>query len=250
MEILGIDIGGTGIKGAIVDSKKGKLLTDRLRMPTPAPATPELMLDTVRELVKEFGWKGPIGSGFPAVVQHEIVRTASNIDKSWIGVNAAKEIEKLTGCPTHLVNDVDAAGMAEMKFGAGKKEKGVAIIIAAGTGIGSALFINRKLVPNTELGFVYVNQMPGEHYAANSVRENEGLSWEEWGGRFNEYLQRLEFLFWPDLLILGGGVSKRFDEYKQYFDLKTKLVPAKAKNNAGIIGAALAAKEAGLKGKR
>lgn len=250
MEILGIDIGGTGIKGAIVNTKKGKLITDRFRLETPSPATPKLMLNAVHELVKEFHWKGPIGCGFPAAVQHEIVRTASNIDKSWIGMNAAYEIEKLTGCSTHLVNDVDAAGTAEMRFGAGKKQKGVTIVLAAGTGIGSALFINKKLVPNTELGFVHINQMPGEYYAANSVREKEELSWQEWATRLNEFLKRLESLFYPDLFILGGGVSKRFSEYEQYFDLNTKLVPAKAKNNAGIIGAALAAEDFGIKKKK
>lgn len=247
MKILGIDIGGTGIKGAIVDSKKGTLLSERVRIPTPQPPTPEAMIATVAELVKTFKWKGVIGCGFPAAVQHEIVRTASNIDKSWIGLNAAFEIEKITGCPTHVVNDVDAAGLAEMKFGAGKKQKGVTIVLAAGTGIGSAIFIDNKLVPNMELGFIHVNGMPGEHYAANSVRENEELSWEEWGKRFNEYLRRLESLFWPDLFILGGGVSKKFDKYFQYFDIKTKIVPASTRNHAGIIGAAIAAKEEGLK---
>ncbi len=242
MKVLGIDIGGSGIKGAVVNTKTGELITERKRFPTPQPATPEAMLDTVAELVNSFKWKGIIGCGFPAAVQHDIVRTASNIEKSWIGLNAAEEITKRTGCPTHVVNDVDAAGLAEMKFGAGKKQKGVTIVLAAGTGIGSAIFIENTLVPNMELGFIHVNGMPGEHYAANSVRENEDLSWEEWGKRFNEYLQRLESLFWPDLFILGGGVSKEYKEYKKYFKLNTKIVRAKAKNNAGIIGGALAAK--------
>lgn len=242
MKILGIDIGGSGIKGAVVDTKKGKLLTKRKRFKTPQPATPEDMLNTVVQLVEHFEWKGIIGCGFPAAVQRDIVRTASNIDKTWIGLNAAEEITKRTNCPTHVLNDVDAAGLAEMKFGAGKKQEGVTIVLAAGTGIGSAIFIDKDLVPNMELGFIHVNGMPGEHYAANSVRENEKLSWEEWGGRFNEYLQRLESLFWPDLFILGGGVSKDYNEYKKYFNVNTKIVPAKTKNHAGIIGAALAAK--------
>ncbi|MFT6866571.1 MAG: polyphosphate glucokinase [Cyclobacteriaceae bacterium] len=249
MEVLGIDIGGSGIKGAIVNTKKGTLVTERLRIPTPQPATPDAVLDTIVELVSSFKWKGVIGCGFPAVVQHEIVRTASNIDKSWIGRNASMEIKKITGCPTHLVNDVDAAGLAEMKFGAGMKQKGVTIMLAAGTGIGSAIFIDKKLVPNMELGFVHVNGMPGEYFAADSVRENEGLSWEEWAKRFNEYLLRLESLFWPDLFILGGGVSNKYDLYSQYFDIRTKIVPAKTRNHAGIIGAALAAKAEGLKAK-
>lgn len=250
MEILGIDIGGSGIKGAVVDSRKGELLTERIRLVTPQPATPKAMLATVAELVDTFKWKGVIGCGFPAAVQHEIVRTASNIDKSWIGLNAAKEVEKLTKCPTHVVNDVDAAGLAEMKFGAGKGQKGVTIMLAAGTGIGSAIFIKKKLVPNMELGFIHVNGMPGEHYAANSVRENEELSWEVWAGRFNEYLHRLESLFWPDLFILGGGVSKKFENFSQYFDINTEIVPAKTRNHAGIIGAAMAAKDEGLKVKK
>lgn len=241
MEILGIDIGGSGIKGAVVDTETGQLLSERKRIPTPQPATPDAMLSTVAELVDFFGWKGPIGCGFPAAVQNEIVRTASNIDKSWIGLNAAKKIESLTGCHTHVVNDVDAAGLAEMKYGAGKEQKGVTIMLAAGTGIGSAIFIDKTLVPNMELGFIHVKGMPGEYYAANSVRENEKLSWEEWAKRFNEYLLRLESLFWPDLFILGGGVSKKFEEFSQYFDIKTKIVPALTRNHAGIIGAALAA---------
>lgn len=242
MKILGIDIGGSGIKGAIVNTKTGELLTERKRFETPQPATPEAMLDTIALLVRHFEWKGIIGCGFPAAVQREIVRTASNIDKTWIGLNAAEEITKRTNCPTHVVNDVDAAGLAEMKFGAGKKQEGVTIVLAAGTGIGSAIFIDNILVPNMELGFIHVNGMPAEHYAANSVREDENLSWEEWGGRFNEYMQRLESLFWPDLFILGGGVSKEYKEYKKYFKLNTKIVRAKTKNHAGIIGAALAAK--------
>jgi polyphosphate glucokinase len=175
-------------------------------------------------------------------VQRDIVRTASNIDKSWIGLNAADEIAKRTSCPTHVVNDVDAAGLAEMKFGAGKKQAGVTIVLAAGTGIGSAIFVDGVLVPNMELGFIHVKGMPGEYYASNSVREAENLSWEAWGLRFNEYLIRLESLFWPDLFILGGGVSKDFEEYEKFFSTDTKVVSAKAKNNAGIIGAALAAK--------
>ncbi|MFY0598645.1 MAG: ROK family protein [Cyclobacteriaceae bacterium] len=249
MEILGIDIGGSGIKGAVVDIKKGELVSERVRIPTPNPPTPEAMLDTVAVLVSGFKWKGVIGCGFPAVVQHEIVKTASNIDKTWIGVNAAKQIKSLTGCPTHVVNDVDAAGLAEMKFGAGKKRKGVTIMLAAGTGIGSAIFINKKLVPNSELGFIHVNGMPGEHYAANSVRERENLSLEVWAKRFNEYLVRLESLFWPDLFIIGGGISKKFEMFSEHINLDTKVVPAMTRNHAGIIGGALAAESIKLKKK-
>lgn len=245
MKVLGIDIGGTGIKGAIVDTKRGKLITERVRIPTPDPATPQAVLDTVIQLVNEFSYKGPIGCGFPAAVRHEIVKTASNIDKSWLGMNAAQQIRKATKCPTHLINDVDAAGIAEMKFGAGKKQKksDTTMMVAAGTGIGTSLFIGKKLVPNTELGFVHLHNMPGEHYAANSVREAENLSLSEWAQRFNEYLMRLESLFWPDLFIIGGGISKKFEEYEQYFTLDTQIVPAATRNHAGIIGAAISAKD-------
>lgn len=243
MKLLGIDVGGSGIKGGIVDTKKGILLTDRHRIDTPQPATPKAMIQTISEIVRFFEWNGPIGCGFPAAVRGEIIKTASNIDKSWIGLNAANLIQEATGCPTHLVNDVDAAGLSEMKFGAGKGQKGVTIMVAAGTGLGTGLFIGKKLVPNTELGFVMVDKIAGEHYAANSVRENEDLSWKEWGTRFNKYLKRLESLFWPDLFIMGGGVSKKFDQYEQYLTLDTPVVPAEARNHAGIIGAALAAKQ-------
>ena len=248
MEILGVDIGGTGIKGAIVDTKKGQLLTERMRIPTPQPATPEAVINTIKELIDHFQWHGVVGCGLPSVVVHDVVRTASNIDESWIGLNAAEEIKRMTGCPTHLVNDVDAAGLAEMKFGAGKGTKGVTIMLAAGTGLGSALFLDKKLLPNTEFGFIMVNrEIETEYYAANSIREKENLDWETWAGRLNEVFLRLESLFYPDLFILGGGVSKKFDLYKQYFDLNTKLVPATNRNHAGIIGAALAAKSEGLK---
>ncbi|MEM7108192.1 MAG: ROK family protein [Bacteroidota bacterium] len=242
MKILGIDIGGTGIKGAIVDTKKGKLLTERHRISTPQPATPSAVIETVESMVAEFDWHGPIGCGFPAAVKHEIVKTAANIDNSWIGLNAAAKIQKDTGCPTHLVNDVDAAGFAEMKFGAGRKNKGTVMIVAVGTGIGTAIFIEGRLLPNTELGHLYLHGMDAEHYAANSIREKEHLDWETWGDRLNEYLQHLELLFWPDLIILGGGVSKKFDYFKEFLQLDSDVVPALNRNNAGIIGAALAAK--------
>lgn len=242
MKVLGIDIGGTGIKGAIVDTKKGQLLTERYRIATPQPATPSAVIETVEKVIAEFDWHGPIGCGFPAAVKHEIVKTAANIDNSWIGLNAAAKIQKDTGCPTHLVNDVDAAGFAEMKFGAGKHHKGTVMMVAVGTGIGTAIFIDGRLLPNTELGHLYLHGMEAEHYAANSVRESEELDWETWGKRLNEYLQHLESLFWPDLIILGGGVSKKFEHYKRFIQLDASIVPALNRNNAGIIGAALAAK--------
>ncbi len=241
MEILGIDVGGSGIKGALVDPNKGKLLTDRYRIPTPKPATPAAVIHTIEKVIEHFDWKGAVGCGFPAAVKNEIVKTASNIDNSWIGVNASAQIEQKTGCPTHLVNDVDAAGYAEADFGAGKGRRGTIFMAAFGTGIGTALFHNQQLVPNTELGHLPMHGMAAEDYAANSIRKKENLSWEEWGGRMNEYLQLIEALFWPDIIIIGGGVSKHFKKYNPYLYLDTEVVPAKSRNHAGIIGAALAA---------
>src|SRR6056297_4134785 len=240
MEILGIDVGGTGIKGAIVDPDKGKLLSDRYRIPTPKPATPSLTIETIGAVIKKFDWRGAVGCGFPAAVKREIVKTASNIDESWIGVNASAQIEKMTGCPTHLVNDVDAAGYAEAEFGAGKNRRGTIFMAAFGTGIGTALFHNQQLVPNTEQGHIPMHGNVAENYAANSIRENEELSWETWGKRVNEYLQLIESLIWPDLIIIGGGVSKNFNEFGSYIDVESEVVPAESRNHAGIIGAALA----------
>lgn len=242
MEILGIDIGGSGIKGGIVDVEKGELITDRHRIPTPKPATPHAVVETVRNIVEEFKWKGDIGCGFPAAVKHDVVKTASNIDKTWIGLDAAKKIELATGCRTHLVNDVDAAGYAEMTYGAGKGNKGTVVMVAAGTGIGTSLFSEGVLFPNSELGFVRLKDcIPGELYAANSVRKKEELSWEDWGKRFNEYLVRVESLFWPDLFIIGGGISKKFSEFSAFLQCEATIKPAEMKNHAGIIGAAVAA---------
>ena len=247
MKILGIDVGGSGIKGGIVDIKQGEMVTERYRITTPQPATPDAVITTITEIIDHFEWKGSVGVGFPAAVVNEIVKTASNIDKSWIGVNAAQRIEEATGCPTHLVNDVDAAGFAEMKFGAGLREKGVVFMAAFGTGIGTAIFKNGILLPNTELGHLKMKGMIAEHYAANSVREKNNMSWEEWGKRVNIYLHYIEELFYPELIIIGGGVSSDFDNFKKYLTLNTTVVPAENKNHAGIIGSALAAYSEGLK---
>lgn len=243
MEILGIDVGGSGIKGAIVDTVKGELITERFRIPTPQPATPDAVIDTITEIIKNFNWRGPIGCGFPAAIVERIVRTASNIDNSWIGVNASDRIQQATGCPTRLVNDVDAAGYAEMEFGAGRHEFGTVFIAAFGTGIGTAVFTNHELVTNTELGHIKLgNGMVAEHYTANSIRERDNLSWTEWGDRVNEYLKEIEFLLWPDLMIIGGGVSKDFEEFSDCLKLESRIIPAENQNHAGIIGAALSAR--------
>ena len=246
MKILGIDVGGSGIKGGIVDIEKGEMITDRYRIPTPQPATPDAIIETITKIIDHFEWKGSVGVGFPAAIVNEIVRTASNIDKSWIGVNASQIIEDKTGCATHLVNDVDAAGFAEMKFGAGIDQKGVVFMAAFGTGIGTAIFKNSVLMPNTELGHLKMKDMIAEDYAANSVREKNNLSWEDWGSRVNEYLEYIEKLFYPDLIVIGGGVSTDFSDFKEYLTLSTTVIPAKNKNHAGIIGSALAAHAEGL----
>ncbi len=242
--ILGIDIGGTGTKGAIVNVKTGEILTKRLRFPTPQPATPPRVAGVIRKIKNDLNWKGPIGCGFPAVVQKGVVQTAINVDDSWIGTNAVQLLEEFTKCPITVINDADAAGLAELKFGAGKNEKGVVAIVTLGTGVGSALFINGKLVPNTELGQVILaNGITGERYTSNAIRKGEKLSWEIWGKRLNDYLNYLCTLTYPDLVIIGGGVSKRIELYRDYLQLPagTKLATAAFKNQAGIVGGAIAA---------
>lgn len=250
MQILGIDIGGTGIKGAPVDTNTGELLDERLRIPTPLPATPKAVIDTVAEIADYFKWKDPVGCGFPAAIKNETIMTASNIDKSWIGLNAGKKISEKINCHTHMVNDVDAAGFAEVKFGAGKNQKGVVIMAAIGTGIGTALVSNGHLFENSELGHLMLHGDIAEKYTSNIIRKNQNLSWEEFAGRLDEYLHRLEFLFWPDLIIIGGGVSKHHELFFPMLKVNTPVVPAKLLNNAGIVGAAIAAENVGLKGKR
>jgi polyphosphate glucokinase len=239
--ILGIDFGGSGIKGAPVDTKKGVLLDERFRIPTPDPADPEKVTDVIASIISHFKWDGAVGVAFPAVVQHGVVKTASNIDKSWIGTDAASLMQKKTKRPVFIVNDADAAGMAEMKFGAGKHEKGLVLLITVGTGIGTVLFSRRKLVPNTELGHIYLSSgMEAEEFASDAVRKKEGLDWSEWGKRFNIYLNEMQRLFWPDLIIVGGGISKKKSNYIDQIDVKCRIVMAESKNEAGIIGAAIA----------
>ncbi|MEM7659943.1 MAG: ROK family protein [Bacteroidota bacterium] len=241
MDVLGIDIGGSGIKGAIVDTISGTLTTERHRIPTPQPATPRAVAETTRELVEHFHWKGPIGCGFPAAIQQGVARTASNIDKKWIGVNVETLLHNRTNCPVTVVNDADAAGLAEVNFGAKRGLKGVTLLLTVGTGIGSALINNGVLVPNTELGHLKFKGDIAEKYASDSARKRQDLSWKEWGKRFNEYLHHVHRLFYPDLIILGGGASKKFEKYEDHIDVETDVMPAKLLNQAGIIGAAVAA---------
>jgi polyphosphate glucokinase len=241
-KILGVDIGGSGIKGAPVHTKKGILKKERHRILTPDPATPEAVAGVIKELVDHFSWKGPVGCGFPAVIQKGVAKTAANVDKSWIGTNVDELFTKVSGCPTFVVNDADAAGMAEVKFGAGRDCDGTILLITIGTGLGTVLFSKGKLVKNTELGHIILNGQDAEKYASDAARKNFNLSWEEWAGRFNEYLLYMESLFWPELIIIGGGASKKEKKFFQYLTVQAEVKPAELLNNAGIVGAALYAK--------
>lgn len=237
-KILGVDVGGTGIKGAIVNLETGELLTERKRLSTPQPATPKNVAATFGELIRKFDWKGPVGSGFPAIVKDGVALSAANIDKTWVNTNVEKVFSAASACSVKVCNDADAAGVAEVSFGVGKGQKGVVILITIGTGLGSALFVNGQLVPNTEFGHVFLNNMVAERYASNSTRKNYDLSWKKWGKRFNEYLLHLERILNPHLIILGGGISKHYKTYAEYFEVACPVVPAKLLNNAGIVGAA------------
>jgi polyphosphate glucokinase len=237
--VLGIDIGGTGIKGAPVDTRSGKLLADRHRIPTPQPATPAAVAETVAELAKFFQWTGPSGATFPAAIRNGVALTAANVDKSWIGADAAKLFSEAVGAEVTVMNDADAAGIAEVEFGAGKGQAGVVIIATLGTGIGSALFVDGTLVPNTELGHLKMGKHDAESRAAESVREAKNLSWSDWAKRLDEYFDLLEALFWPDLFIVGGGVSKKSAKFLPLLNTKVPIVPALLLNEAGIVGAAV-----------
>jgi len=240
MHVLGVDIGGSGIKCAIVDTITGKLVTERHRIDTPQPATPEAIAAVLAQLVTHFDWNGPIGCGFPAAIQHGIARTASNISQAFIGTNIDKLFSEATKCPCYNLNDADSAGIAEMHFGEGAEQSGVVLLITIGTGLGTAFFTDGKLLPNTELGHLYFrNGNKAEHYASDAVRKTQDLSWKRWGERFNSYLIMMEELFWPDLIILGGGASKKFDKFKDQITVEAPVKAAAFLNQAGIVGAAL-----------
>ena len=242
MQIMGIDIGGSGIKGAPVDVEAGQLAVERYKIATPQPSVPEAVAEVVAQLVNHFDYQGPIGCTFPAVVQHGVTLSAANVDKSWIGTNAAELFTKATGHQVCVLNDADAAGVAEMAFGAGRGHQGVVIMLTFGTGIGSAIFFKGQLLPNTEFGHVQLRGKDAEHRASARVRDEEKLSWKEWGVRVNEYLQYMEMLFTPDLFIIGGGVSRKFDKFIKYLEVRAEILPAQLENDAGIVGAAMAAK--------
>lgn len=243
MEVLGIDIGATGMKGAIVDVEKGVLTTERFRIDTPRPATPEAMLKVVKEIIAHFNWTGPVGCGFPSSIHHSVVHTSSNLNAKWVGVNIDDFFEKGTGLPFVVVNDADAAGIAEMNFGVGKGKKGLVLTITVGTGLGSGAFFDGKLIPNLELGQLHYKKYNRvEKYASNSTRKDKDMSFKKWGKRFNKFLNYVDLILCPDLFIIGGGGSKYFDEYKKYLKVKVPVIPAETRNEAGIIGAAYAAK--------
>lgn len=241
MHILGLDVGGSGIKGAVIDTQMGRLITERHRIETPHPASPEAVVETVVKIVEHFSWSGLVGCGFPAVVKDGTVHTASNIAPEWVGVEGQQMLEGATGCSVWLVNDADAAGVAEMHFGAGRGQHGLVIIMTFGTGIGTSLFIDGRLVPNTELGHIEIRGKDAERRAADGVRKSKSLEWDEWAQRVDEYLLVMERLFWPDLFIVGGGVSKKSQKFFPLLTVQTPVVHAHLLNEAGMIGAAVAA---------
>ncbi len=245
MAALGIDIGGSGIKGAPVDVATGAFLRDRIRIPTPVPGSPEQVIEVISHIVEEFNWQGKIGVGFPGVVRRGVVVTAANVSPEWTGTDMAELIQAQTGCPAVILNDADAAGLAEMRFGGGKRfEDSYVIFLTIGTGIGSAFFLKKELWPNIELGHMEIRGKEAEHRAGDGVRKEKELSWKQWAKRLNEVLQTYDFLFSPDAIILGGGVSKQFDRFSKYLKgIRAEVLPAELQNQAGIIGAAMAAEE-------
>jgi len=243
MQILGIDVGGSGIKGAPVDIATGDLTAERLRIKTPKGAEPGPVADVVAEIAKSFNWSGPIGIGFPAPIKTGVAMMAANISEKWVGTNADELFTKTTGCPSTTVNDADAAGLAEMEFGAGKGQPGTVIMITLGTGIGTAIFHRGKLLPNTEFGHLDMKGKDAEHRASDAVRQLEDLSWKKYAKRLNKYLAEMEKLFWPDLFIVGGGISKQSEKYIPLLKIETPIVTAQFLNEAGIVGAALAARK-------
>ncbi len=241
MEVLGIDVGGSGIKGAPINTETGMILVERHRIRTPEGAEPQAVADVIAELTRHFMWKGPIGVGFPAPIKHGVVKMAANISPDWVGLNADELLSRTTGSPVTVLNDADAAGLAEITFGAGKGKSGVVIMVTLGTGIGSAIFVDGKLVPNTEFGHVQINGHDAEARASDAARQREDLNWKKYAKRLNRYLAEMEKLFWPDLFIIGGGISKYHEKYLPQLTVTVPVIPAQLLNEAGIVGAALAA---------
>lgn len=238
--ILGVDIGGSGVKGALVDIETGKLLTERLRLETPKNGKPDEVAKLVNEIIQHFSWSGLVGVGFPAVIRNGVAITAANISEKWIGLNVNQLLAQNTNCSMYTVNDADAAGLAEMGFGAGKNESdGVVMMLTFGTGIGSALFTDRHLVPNTELGHLIIDGKDAERSASAAARERKEWTWKQWAKRVQRYLDMLESLFYIDLIIVGGGVSKDSEKFFPHLKTRARIVPAELFNQAGIVGAAL-----------
>ncbi|HSE08718.1 MAG TPA: ROK family protein [Nocardioidaceae bacterium] len=246
--VLGIDIGGTGVKGAPVDLATGELVAERVKIKTPKPATPESVADVVEQIAEKFtGAHGesPIGIAIPAVCQHGVARSAANIDPSWVDTDVDALFTARLGRPVHVVNDADAAGVAEAKYGVARDVPGLVILTTLGTGIGSAFLLDGKLMPNSELGHLEIDGYDAEQRAAQSAKEREGLSYKAWAARLQRYYSHVESLFWPDLFVVGGGISKASDKFLPLLDLRTPIVPAKLRNQAGIVGAAWLAREFG-----
>ncbi len=240
MTVLGIDVGGSGIKGAIVETATGKLQTERFRLETPGGAQPKDVAQVVNKVAEHFAWTGLIGCGFPAIIQKSIACNAANISRKWIGTNVDRLFMDATGCEVHTVNDADAAGLAEMTFGIGREiQSGVTILLTLGTGIGSAIFVNGQLLPNTELGHLEIRGKDAEKRASDAARRKKEFSWKQWSKRLQELLNTLEYLFSPDWFILGGGVSKNSDKFIPHLKTRAVIKTAQLQNQAGIIGAAL-----------
>jgi polyphosphate glucokinase len=242
MHILGIDVGGSGIKGAPVDTETGELLAERIRIKTPKNGEPEPIAEAVNQIVQTFHWQGDIGIGFPAPIKGGVTMMAANISEKWVSINANALFSTVTGCNCTLVNDADAAGLAEMAFGAGRGQPGTVILLTLGTGIGSAIFHNGHLLPNTEFGHLRMKGQDAEFRASDAARQRENLSWEQYAKRLDKFLKRMENLFWPNLFIIGGGISKEAENFLPLLTAETPIIPAQLLNQAGIVGAALAAR--------
>lgn len=241
MEILGIDIGGSGMKGALVNMDTGELTTERFRIPTPPSRRPEEIAKIFKDIVAHFNYEGPVGCGFPTIIKHGICKSTGNLNKQWLNVNAQELFSEASGLPVTVINDADAAGYAVMNYGIGKGEKGLVVIVTIGTGLGSGAFYDGKLIPNFELGQIpYKKYKKIEKWAAASVKEDKNLSFKKWGKRFNKFLELVEILVCPELIILGGGTSKDFDAFSKHITIETPVKPAHLGNHAGIIGAASA----------
>lgn len=240
MKVLGIDIGGSAFKGAPVDTRTGRLLAERYRVEIESPCTRSQGLKAAREIVDHFKWKGPVGIGFPGIIRHGHIGAVGNLGRQWEDQNGAALFRRATRCPVALINDADAAGLAEMRFGCGKGRQGTVLLLTLGTGIGSALFYNGQLYPNAELGHIPWKGKPIERMASAAAKKRLGLNWRQWAGRLNVYIAVVERLFSPELIILGGGVSKKHEKWFKHVRAGATVKSARLFNNAGIIGAALA----------